>query len=361
MTFYVDGPDDPNPTLRLRPGEQVRVRSATRTAACRTTSAFPRLGVGTRRRRVRSREVRRLHRARETPRPRLTAARRTGDDAGTILAREVKWQDRFSSPDSKRRYVRPLFSTIADRYDLITVLLSDGPTAGSGGWSPRSPAPTRMRQRSISPAAPATSPSRSRPRAAASSASTSRRAWSSSRAASRQRFRHDVSFVTGDMMALPFPDATFDVVTTGYGTAQRAGSRRCAGRDPPRAAAGRAAALARLRPPTNRVVRGVYLAYLTPSARRSGSVASRRSRHLSLHSRVDSPLSRSGRRLCARQNGWVRQVHPSAGARRFPGDALGHQVTLPAFRRSLLPSTGEARRRPQPAILHVTQPAHSTP
>jgi demethylmenaquinone methyltransferase/2-methoxy-6-polyprenyl-1,4-benzoquinol methylase len=26
-----------------------------------------------------------------------------------------------------------------------------------------------------------------------------------------------VSFVAGDMMALPFPDASFDVVTTGYG------------------------------------------------------------------------------------------------------------------------------------------------
>ena len=38
----------------------------------------------------------------------------------------MKWQRRFSTPDSKRRYVRGLFATIADRYDLITVLLSGG-------------------------------------------------------------------------------------------------------------------------------------------------------------------------------------------------------------------------------------------
>src|SRR4051812_10771174 len=32
----------------------------------------------------------------------------------------------LSTPDAKGRYVRRLFSTIADRYDLITVLLSYG-------------------------------------------------------------------------------------------------------------------------------------------------------------------------------------------------------------------------------------------
>src|SRR4051812_8459400 len=35
-------------------------------------------------------------------------------------------RDALASPDGKRRYVRRLFSTIADRYDLITGLLSYG-------------------------------------------------------------------------------------------------------------------------------------------------------------------------------------------------------------------------------------------
>src|SRR5688572_31628080 len=35
-------------------------------------------------------------------------------------------REALSTPQSKRRYVRRLFSVIADRYDLITVLLSYG-------------------------------------------------------------------------------------------------------------------------------------------------------------------------------------------------------------------------------------------
>src|SRR4051812_2847420 len=34
--------------------------------------------------------------------------------------------ERIATPEGKRRYVRALFATIADRYDLITVLLSYG-------------------------------------------------------------------------------------------------------------------------------------------------------------------------------------------------------------------------------------------
>src|SRR5207245_2126839 len=34
--------------------------------------------------------------------------------------------DRIATPEGKQRYVRSLFATIADRYDLITVALSFG-------------------------------------------------------------------------------------------------------------------------------------------------------------------------------------------------------------------------------------------
>ena len=35
-------------------------------------------------------------------------------------------RERIATPDGKRHYVRALFATIADRYDLITILLSYG-------------------------------------------------------------------------------------------------------------------------------------------------------------------------------------------------------------------------------------------
>jgi ubiquinone/menaquinone biosynthesis methyltransferase len=38
----------------------------------------------------------------------------------------VRLQSAFDSPEHKRRFVRSLFTTIADRYDLITVVLSFG-------------------------------------------------------------------------------------------------------------------------------------------------------------------------------------------------------------------------------------------
>src|SRR3954470_3090974 len=34
--------------------------------------------------------------------------------------------DRIATPEGKRQFVRAIFATIADRYDLITVLLSYG-------------------------------------------------------------------------------------------------------------------------------------------------------------------------------------------------------------------------------------------
>jgi ubiquinone/menaquinone biosynthesis methyltransferase len=72
-----------------------------------------------------------------------------------------------------------------------------------------------------------------------------------------------VTFVTGDMMALPFPDGAFDLVTTGYGI-----------RNVPRIEPAIAEIRRVLRPgglllsldfdrPANPLVRAVYLSYLT--------------------------------------------------------------------------------------------------
>src|SRR4029079_18892101 len=42
------------------------------------------------------------------------------------IIRQMSLRERIATPDGKRRYVRSLFATIADRYDLITRLLSYG-------------------------------------------------------------------------------------------------------------------------------------------------------------------------------------------------------------------------------------------
>jgi demethylmenaquinone methyltransferase/2-methoxy-6-polyprenyl-1,4-benzoquinol methylase len=125
--------------------------------------------------------------------------------------------DALASPETKSLYTRRLFSTIADRYDLITVLLSFGrdrhwkrrlvdlagiedgaaaldlacgtgditfELAGRGARVVGLDVTIRMLQIA-----------RVKPQAAGG--------------ASR--------FVAGDMMALPFADASVEVVTTGYG------------------------------------------------------------------------------------------------------------------------------------------------
>ncbi len=122
----------------------------------------------------------------------------------------------FDSPDSKSRYVRRLFSTIADRYDLITVLLSYG---NDRRWKRRLVAMARASAwrsaRSTSRAAPATLPTRLQDAGARTvGLDITPRMVELARA---KRSSATPAFLVGDMMALPFADATFDVVTTGYG------------------------------------------------------------------------------------------------------------------------------------------------
>ncbi|MGD9902677.1 MAG: ubiquinone/menaquinone biosynthesis methyltransferase [Vicinamibacterales bacterium] len=121
----------------------------------------------------------------------------------------------FTTPDAKRRHVRQLFATIADRYDLVTPLLSYGRDArwkdrlatavapragdrvldlacGTGDIAGRLAAPgVRVCGLDITPRM--LQLARAKPAGAA------------------------CSWTTGDMTALPFADASFDVVTTGYG------------------------------------------------------------------------------------------------------------------------------------------------
>jgi ubiquinone/menaquinone biosynthesis methyltransferase len=118
----------------------------------------------------------------------------------------------IATPAGKRRYVRRVFATIADRYDLITVVLSYG-------------FDRRWKDRLISLAA-----IRDDDRVLDLACGTGDLLF---RAAPMARFAVglDVTFrmlqlaaakaeaplVAGDMMTLPFPSARFNVVTTGYG------------------------------------------------------------------------------------------------------------------------------------------------
>lgn len=165
----------------------------------------------------------------------------------------------LDAPETKRPYVRRLFATIADRYDLITVLLSYGQDA-------------RWKRRLVAA-------SGARPGLAAldlacgtgdiAFALADRGAGTvgldiTPRMLQLARARRPgVPLVAGDMMALPFASGSFDIVTTGYGI-----------RNVPVIQPAVAEIARVLRPggvllsldfnrPANPLVRGVYLGYLT--------------------------------------------------------------------------------------------------
>jgi ubiquinone/menaquinone biosynthesis methyltransferase len=137
--------------------------------------------------------------------------------------------ERIATPDGKGRHVRALFATIADKYDFITVALSYGQDR-------------RWKRRVIALAAPreglrvldlATGTGDLAFAAAARGARVvglditprmielartkahgARRLQPSGERSPKGLALH---FLVGDMLALPFPVASFDIVTTGYG------------------------------------------------------------------------------------------------------------------------------------------------
>jgi demethylmenaquinone methyltransferase/2-methoxy-6-polyprenyl-1,4-benzoquinol methylase len=169
--------------------------------------------------------------------------------------------DAIATPDGKRRYVRRLFATIADRYDLITVLLSYGQDR-------------RWKQRLVTLAAP------SGARAVDLATGTGDIAFALSKAGAdvvgvdvtlrmiqlanlkKDDGQRAPSFMVGDMTALPFQRASFDVVTAGYGLRNVPDLRAAIDEIHRVLKPGGAALSLDFNRPSNVVIRAVYLWYL---------------------------------------------------------------------------------------------------
>lgn len=169
---------------------------------------------------------------------------------------------RISTPEGKRQYVRGLFATIADRYDLITRLLSFG---RDRLWKQRlvrliPPAPG---DRALDLATGTGDIAFLLERAGIGTTGLDVTLRMIELARARRGGGRTPTFLVGDMMALPFPSASFDIVTTGYGLRNVPDLTQSLDeifrvlKD-----GGHALALDFDRP-SGRAVRSVYLAYLT--------------------------------------------------------------------------------------------------
>ncbi|MFM8532255.1 MAG: ubiquinone/menaquinone biosynthesis methyltransferase [Acidimicrobiia bacterium] len=119
----------------------------------------------------------------------------------------------FDSPESKRRHVRTLFATIADRYDLITQVLSFGQDAR---WKRRLIGLARVQpgERALDLAAGTGDVAFAAATQGARTVGldiTHRMLQLASAKSAAARF------ITGDMASLPFASSSFDLVTTSYG------------------------------------------------------------------------------------------------------------------------------------------------
>lgn len=126
----------------------------------------------------------------------------------------------FDSPDAKRRYVRKLFSTIADRYDLITALLSYGQDAR---WKRTLVALANVRsgERALDLACGtgdiAFAVAARGARTVGLDITLRMLQLADAKHVAASGVVRPVAFVGGDMTSLPFVPAAFDLVTTGYG------------------------------------------------------------------------------------------------------------------------------------------------
>jgi demethylmenaquinone methyltransferase/2-methoxy-6-polyprenyl-1,4-benzoquinol methylase len=178
----------------------------------------------------------------------------------------MKLADAIATPEGKRRYVRSLFATIADRYDLITVVLSYGQDQ-------------RWKRRLVGLVAPRSS---SVPRRALDLATgtgdiafrlaaagyrvvgldVTQRMIELARAKASRARNAGPQFFVGDMLALPFADRSFDVVTAGYGLRNVPDLRAAIDEIHRVLKDGGQALSLDFNRPANPLIRRIYLAYL---------------------------------------------------------------------------------------------------
>jgi len=168
--------------------------------------------------------------------------------------------DAIATPDGKRRYVRRLFATIADRYDLITVLLSYGQDR-------------RWKRRLVTHAAAAGT------RAVDLATGTGDIAFALAASGAdvvgvdvtlrmielandKKGGRGTPRFLVGDMTSLPFRAESFDVATAGYGLRNVPDLRAAIDEIHRVLKPGGSALSLDFNRPSNRLIRAVYLAYL---------------------------------------------------------------------------------------------------
>ena len=126
-------------------------------------------------------------------------------------------QQRIATPDGKRRYVRALFAKIADRYDFITVALSYG---RDRQWKKRLvdlAAPGHnVRALDLATGTGDIAFALHARGAHVVGLDITKRMIEIARA-KREPKRLALHFLVADMVALPFANASFDLITTGYG------------------------------------------------------------------------------------------------------------------------------------------------
>ena len=166
----------------------------------------------------------------------------------------------LDTADGKRTLVRSVFATIADRYDLITVLLSYGRDAR---WKRRvvelSGARAGLSALDLACGTGDIAFALAERGARVTGLDITHRMLELARA----KRRGGVSFVTGDMMALPFPDARFDTVTTGYGIRNVPVIQPAVAEIARVLKRGGVLVSLDFNRPSNPLVRAVYLTYLT--------------------------------------------------------------------------------------------------